>query len=133
MTALLRRPLILVVDDNEDNREIAAQGLEYYGFRVETAVDGEEALRKAAALLPEVVVMDLAMPVVDGWTATATLKSNPYLNHICVIVVTAHAMPGETERAFAAGCDRLMVKPVGPEALAEAVAKSCAARPARTA
>jgi two-component system, cell cycle response regulator DivK len=133
VTALVRRPLVLVVDDHQDSRDAAAQGLSYYGFRVETAADGEEALRKAAGLLPEVVVMDLAMPVVDGWTATATLKSNPYLRHISVIVVTAHAMPGEAERAFAAGCDRFMVKPVGPEALAEAVAKACAARPARTA
>ena len=128
-----RGPLVLVVDDHDDHREVAAQGLEYYGFRVETAVDGDEALRKAAALRPDVVVMDLAMPVVDGWTATATLKANPYLRHISVIVLTAHAMPGEAERAFAAGCDRFMVKPVAPEALAEAVAKAAAARPARTA
>ena len=133
MTVPLRRPLVLVADDHEDNRDVAAQSLQYYGFRVATAVDGDEALRKAAALLPDVVVMDLAMPVVDGWTATATLKASPYLKHIPVIVVTAHAMPGEAERAFAAGCDRFMVKPVAPEALAEAVARACAARPARTA
>ena len=114
-------PLVLVVDDNEDNREVAVQALLHSGFRVDTAVDGEEGLRKAVDLHPAAVVMDLSMPNMDGWKATAAIKGAPELADICVIVVTAHAQAEDHTRALDAGCDRFLVKPVDPLVLVSEV------------
>ena len=119
-------PLVLVVDDNDDNRDIAVQALVHAGFRVDTARDGEEGLQKAADLRPAAIVMDLSMPKVDGWAATAALKASASLRDICVIVVTAHAQAEDHTRALDAGCDLFLVKPVDPVALAKAVGAAIA-------
>jgi CheY-like chemotaxis protein len=119
-------PLVLVVDDHADNRDVAVQALGLAGFRVEAAADGAECLRKAARLRPVVIVMDLEMPHMDGWEATAALKASPELRDICVIVVSAHAMATDRARAMEAGCDAFLVKPVDPAVLVAAVTAAVA-------
>ena len=111
-------PLVLVVDDFPDNREMYVQYLSFSGYRVAEANDGEEALAKAAALLPDVVVMDLALPRLDGWEATRRLKDDPLTKGIPVIALTGHGLPEHVERARQAGCDSFLTKPCTPIDLA---------------
>lgn len=91
--------------------------IRHVGLRVVTASDGEEALVKANRLMPDVIVMDLTMPGMDGWTATRVMKRDPRLRSIPVIALTGHAMMGAEDDALAAGCDRYVVKPCLPEEL----------------
>jgi two-component system, cell cycle response regulator DivK len=107
-------PLILVVDDFEDNREMYTQFLRFSGYRVAEAVDGIEALDKAAALKPDLIVMDLSLPRMDGWEATRRLKKDPVTSHIPVVALTGHALAGHAEGARAAGCDSFVTKPCIP-------------------
>src|SRR5262245_41328984 len=107
-------PLILVVDDFEDNREMYTQFLRHSGYRVAEAVDGVEALDKAAALKPDLIVMDLSLPRMDGWEATRRLKKDPVTIHIPVVALTGHALAGHAEGALAAGCDSFVTKPCIP-------------------
>jgi len=111
-------PLVLVVDDFPDNREMYVQYLTFAGYRVAEADDGEDALAKAAGLLPDVVVMDLALPRLDGWEATRRLKRDPLTRDIPVIALTGHGLPEHVERAKQAGCDCFLTKPCTPIALA---------------
>jgi two-component system, cell cycle response regulator DivK len=111
-------PLVLVVDDFPDNREMYVQYLSFTGYRVAEANDGEEALAKTAGLLPDVVVMDLALPRLDGWEATRRLKSDPLTRGIPVIALTGHGLPEHVERARQAGCDSFLTKPCTPIDLA---------------
>jgi CheY-like chemotaxis protein len=108
---------VLVVDDTEDAREMYTLYLEFVGMRVATASDGEEALRTVAAQSPDVVVMDLSMPGMDGWTATRLLKADPQWRHIPVIALTGQAMKGAEQSARDAGCDRYVMKPCLPDDL----------------
>ncbi|HXH07739.1 MAG TPA: response regulator, partial [Vicinamibacterales bacterium] len=110
-------PLILLVEDYEDAREMYRDYLTFAGFRVETAANGREAIRKARALLPDLILMDLALPVLDGWEATRRLKEDPRTRDIRVVALSAHAMPGEEERAREAGCVGFVAKPCLPEEL----------------
>jgi len=110
-----KRPLVLVVDDDEDARTIYQQYLRHKGCRVVTARDGVSAVEKAQRHRPNVIVMDLAMPLMDGWEATARLKRAPLTRGIPVIVLTAVQMSGEKSRA--AGCDGFLAKPCSPELL----------------
>ena len=112
-------PLILVVDDYDDAREMYRDYLEFAGFRVETARDGREAIEKARALQPDLILMDLSLPVVDGWEATRRLKANAALQHIPIIALTAHAMTGDEAKARAAGCDDYLSKPIDEDLLFE--------------
>lgn len=114
-------PLVALVDDNDDNRAIYRQYLEWIGFRVVEATDGLQALEQAAALMPEVIVMDLRFPRLDGWEDMRRLKADPATKHIPVLALTAHALVGDAEQARAAGCDRSLIKPCLPEVLARAV------------
>ena len=107
-------PLILVVDDFEDNRMMYAEYLQFNGFRVVEAVNGEEALRRTTELLPAVVVMDLSLPVMDGWEATRRIKANPATAKIKVIALTGHAEPAHAKKALDAGCDDFVPKPCLP-------------------
>jgi CheY-like chemotaxis protein len=107
-------PLILIVDDFEDNREMYTQFLRFNGYRVAEAVDGLDALSKAGALMPDLIVMDLSLPVVDGWEATRRLKSDPSTREIPVIALTGHALAGHADGAMAAGCDAFVTKPCIP-------------------
>jgi two-component system cell cycle response regulator DivK len=110
-------PLILVVDDYADNLEMYSSFLAFSGLRVEEATTGKEALTKAFQLLPDVIVMDLSLPGVDGWKATRQLKADDRTKHIPVVAVTGHALQGASEGAKAAGCDAFLTKPCLPEDL----------------
>jgi CheY-like chemotaxis protein len=110
-------PVVLVVDDHEDMRELYAECFRRAGFRVECAVDGEHALFKVLNLVPDLVVMDLAMPVLDGWEATRTIKTHARTKHIPVLVLTARSEHDELHRADEAGADAVLVKPCEPDAL----------------
>jgi two-component system, cell cycle response regulator DivK len=111
------RPLVLIVDDFQDNREMYAMFLEHSGYRVAEAANGFEALERAFALLPEVIVMDLSLPGLDGWEATRRLKADTRTKHIPVLVLTSHALEGFSEGAKAAGCDAFVTKPCLPDQL----------------
>ncbi len=122
------KPLILVVDDYQDAREMYAEYLEFSGFRVAEAKNGEEALDKAFALLPDVILMDLSLPVMDGWEATRRLKGDERTRHIPVVALTGHTLSGHSHGAKDAGCDAFVTKPCLPDALVQEVKKQLAAR-----
>lgn len=116
-------PLILLVEDNEMNRDMLSRRLMRRGFTVSIAVDGAEGVARCEQELPDLVIMDLSLPVLDGWEATRRIKSMPTTRHIPVIALTAHAMEGEDERARVAGCDDFETKPVElPRLLAKVAA-----------
>ena len=110
-------PLILVVDDAEDTRGLYAEFFSDAGWQVAHAVDGEHALLKVVSLMPDLVVMDLAMPVLDGWEATHKIKTHVKTKHIPVIVLTGRVTRPELRRAEDAGADIVLMKPCTPEAL----------------
>ena len=110
-------PLVLVVDDYEDNREMYASYLEFSGMRVEQAVNGGEAITKAVTLLPDLIVMDLSLPGIDGWEATRRLKQDARTRDILVLALTGHALQGAEQGAKDAGCDAFLTKPCLPEDL----------------
>lgn len=120
-------PLILVAEDNEDNRLIAATMLRHVGYRVAEATTGAEAMNLARTLEPALVLMDVGMPDIDGWTATRALKSDPKTRNIIIIAFTAHALPGDRETARNSGCDGYLAKPIEPRRLAQEVARALAA------
>ena len=103
---------VLLVEDNPENRDMLSRRLIRRGFEVSFAVDGEEAVARTRAELPDIVLMDLSLPVMDGWEATRRLKADPTTRAIPVIALTAHAMAGDREKALAAGCDDYDTKPV---------------------
>jgi len=103
---------ILLVEDNEMNRDMLSRRLVRHGYEVAIAVDGGEALERAREFEPALILMDLSLPVVDGWEATRRLKRDAATRHIPVIALTAHAMAGDRERALEAGCDDFDTKPV---------------------
>jgi two-component system cell cycle response regulator DivK len=121
-------PLVLIVDDVDHGREICAEYLEFRGFRVATAVDGSEALDKAFALLPDVILMDLSLPVIDGWEATRRLKKDERTKEIPVIALTAHALASAHDSAKAAGCNSVVTKPCLPKDLEAEVRRQLEAR-----
>jgi CheY-like chemotaxis protein len=110
-------PLVLIVDDVDHGREICAEYLEFRGFRVATAADGLEALDKAFELLPDLILMDLSLPGIDGWEATRRLKQDERTHDIPVIALTAHALASAHDRAKEAGCDSVVTKPCLPKDL----------------
>jgi two-component system cell cycle response regulator DivK len=114
---------ILVVEDDADNRRIVAKVLSVDGYEVVEAVDGLEALDRARSERPHLILMDLALPNMDGWEATRRLKSDPETRHIPVVALTAVAMRGDEEQARAAGCDDYIAKPARPAAIRELVRK----------
>ena len=114
--------LVLLVDDYPDNRDIYVQFLTYAGLRVEEAENGQQALDKAFALRPDVIVMDLSLPGLDGWEATRRLKQDPRTRDIPVIALTGHALAGHSKVAFDAGCDAYLAKPFTPDAMARVIA-----------
>jgi two-component system cell cycle response regulator DivK len=114
---------ILVVEDDLDNRRIVVKVLQVDGYRVVEAADGLEALSQARAELPDLILMDLALPSLDGWEATRRLKGDPQTRRIPVIALTAVAMRGDEEQARAAGCDDYLSKPARPAAIRAMVKK----------
>jgi two-component system cell cycle response regulator DivK len=111
-------PRILIVEDVELNRDLLVQLLED-DYEVLTATDGASGLEVAARLRPDLILMDLSLPVIDGWEASRRLKADPALRHIPVIALTAHAMQGDEARARASGCDDYLAKPIDETLLFE--------------
>ena len=112
-----KAPLILVVDDYQDAREMYAEYLQFSGFRVAEAKNGNEAVEKAFALKPDLILMDLSLPGMDGWEATRRLKADDATRHIPVVALTGHALAGASEGAKKAGCDSFVTKPCLPDDL----------------
>ena len=103
---------ILLVEDNEMNRDMLSRRLERKGFEVVMAVDGQQGVDMTLAETPDLVLMDMSLPVMDGWAATMVIKENSATARIPVIALTAHAMSGDREKALAAGCNDYDTKPV---------------------
>ncbi len=103
---------ILIVEDNEMNRDMLSRRLIRRGYEVEIATDGEAGVEAARRARPDLVLMDMSLPVIDGWEATRRLKADPATAAIPVIALTAHAMAGDRERALAVGCDDYDTKPI---------------------
>jgi two-component system, cell cycle response regulator DivK len=103
---------ILIVEDNEMNRDMLTRRLQRKGYDVVSAVDGQTGLDSARRQAPDLVLMDMSLPVLDGWEATRQLKADSNLQMIPVIALTAHAMSGDREKALAAGCDDYDTKPI---------------------
>jgi CheY-like chemotaxis protein len=106
-----------VVEDYQDAREMYVEYLKFSGFRVAEARNGLEALDRARSLLPDIILMDLALPRMDGWEATRQLKNDTRTRHIPVVALTGHALAGHAEGARQAGCDAFVTKPCLPDAL----------------
>jgi CheY-like chemotaxis protein len=117
------RPFVLLVEDFEDAREMYRDYLEFSGFQVETARDGREAIEKARALRPHLILMDLSLPGVDGWEATRILKDDPRTSDLVIVALSAHALAAAGERARAAGCDGFIAKPCLPTELVAEIAQ----------
>ncbi|OFW10117.1 MAG: response regulator [Acidobacteria bacterium RIFCSPLOWO2_02_FULL_67_36] len=111
------RALVLVVEDYQDAREMYAAYLQFSGYRVAEAANGIEAIEKTLELLPDIILMDLALPKMDGWEATRRLKMDDRTRHIPIVALTGHALAGYREGARQAGCDSFVTKPCLPDAL----------------
>jgi CheY-like chemotaxis protein len=105
-------PTILIVEDNEMNRDMLSRRLQRKGYAVLMAVDGAQGVALAQAEGPDVILMDMSLPVLDGWDATRQLKTAPQTAAIPILALTAHAMAGDREKAMAAGCDDYDTKPI---------------------
>jgi two-component system cell cycle response regulator DivK len=115
-------PLVLVVDDLPDNRDLYAEYLEYMGYRVATAADGHEALAKAFELQPDAVLMDLSLPGVDGWEVTRRLKQDEATKQILIIGLSGHSLYAADAKL--SGCDAFMAKPCLPETVADEIRRA---------
>ena len=116
-------PKILIVEDNEMNRDMLSRRLERRGFAIVMAVDGQQGVDMARSEKPDLILMDMSLPVMDGWTATRTIKADAEMAKIPVIALTAHAMAGDREKAMEAGCDDYDTKPIELPRLLEKIGK----------
>jgi two-component system, cell cycle response regulator DivK len=112
---------ILVVDDNQDNRELVVKVLRNRGYQVIEAVDGEDALQKAESERPALILMDISLPKIDGYEVTKRIKSREELRDIPIIALTAHAMKGDREKALLSGCEGYLSKPINVRELPEQI------------
>jgi CheY-like chemotaxis protein len=132
-----QQPLVLVVEDYQDAREMYSEYLRFSGFDVVEASNGFEAIETAVTEVPDIILMDLALPRMDGWEATRRLKADPRTKDIPIVALTGHALPGHSETAQKAGCDSFVTKPCLPDALVAEIqrmlssTKRKATRPAR--
>jgi two-component system, cell cycle response regulator DivK len=122
-------PLVLVVDDYDDAREMYAESLTVSGFRVAQAADGLRAVELAQELTPDVILMDLSLPGLDGWEATRRIKADARTSHIPVVALSGHAMSNALERARQAGCDGFVVKPALPDEVIAEVRQAMIKKP----
>lgn len=111
------RKRILVIEDQEDNRKIVRDLLTASGYELVEATTGEEGLDRAESERPDLILMDIQLPGIDGYEVTRRIKANPGLRHIPIIVVTSYALSGDDKKAFAAGCDGYVTKPFSPRLL----------------
>lgn len=109
--------IVLLVEDNEDNRIIYATALRFAGYEVLEAVTGTQGVQQARIGAPDLILMDISVPELDGWEATAILKADPLTRHIPIVAVTAHALPEDAERSRKVGCDGYLAKPIAPASL----------------
>jgi CheY-like chemotaxis protein len=117
---------ILIVEDNEMNRDMLSRRLQRKGYEILLAIDGADGIAVAKASVPDLILMDMSLPVMDGWEATRRLKTDQALRHIPVIALTAHAMANDREKALEAGCDDYDTKPIElPRLLAKMEALLC--------
>ena len=123
MTTKSLRPRVLLVDDYPDAREMYSEYLEFSGFDVVEAGNGMEALQRAVDTTPDIILMDLSLPVMDGWEATRRLKADQRTKAIPVVALTGHALAGISEGAKQAGCDAFVTKPCLPEDLVREIRK----------
>ena len=128
MTESKPEPLVLVVEDYQDAREMYAAYLQFSGYRVAEATNGLEAIDRATELLPDIILMDLALPKMDGWEATRRLKLDEKTRHIPIVALTGHALAGHAEGARQAGCDAFVTKPCLPDALVAEIKRMLALR-----
>jgi two-component system cell cycle response regulator DivK len=112
---------ILVIEDHEENRRLLRDLLTSFGYELTEALTGEDGLAAAAASPPDLILMDIQLPGIDGYETTRRIKSNPALQHIPVIAVTSYALSGDDVKAFAAGCDAYVTKPFDPAELLEKI------------
>lgn len=105
-------PKILLVEDNEMNRDMLSRRLERKGMQVLIAVDGAQGVAIAQSEVPDLILMDMSLPVLDGWAATQQIRTNPQTQAIPIIALTAHAMSGDRDKCLAAGCDDYDTKPI---------------------
>ena len=117
------RPRVLLVDDYPDAREMYSEYLQFSGFDVVEAANGMEALQRAVDEAPDIILMDLSLPVMDGWEATRRLKADARTAEIPVVALTGHALAGISEGAKQAGCDAFVTKPCLPEDLVREIRK----------
>jgi CheY-like chemotaxis protein len=108
---------VLLVEDNEDNRIVYSTILQHFGYRVMEALNGEEGIAKARSERPDLILMDISIPVIDGWEATLVLKGDPDTRSIPIIALTAHALASDREKAMEVGCDSYLAKPCEPKAV----------------
>jgi len=123
MTTKSTKPRVLLVDDYPDAREMYAEYLQFSGFDVVEATNGMEALQSAVDRKPDIILMDLSLPVMDGWEATRRLKADDRTASIPVVALTGHALAGISEGAKRAGCDAFVTKPCLPEDLVKEIRK----------
>src|SRR5918999_2734597 len=128
MTDTKNNPLVLVVEDYQDAREMYAAYLQFSGYRVAEATNGIEAIEQANDLMPDIILMDLALPRMDGWEATRRLKMSEATRHIPIVALTGHALAGHAEGARQAGCDSFVTKPCLPDALVAEIKRMLNAR-----
>ena len=114
-------PKLLLVEDNEMNRDMLSRRLERKGFEVVFALDGQAAVELAGSERPDLILMDMSLPVMDGWEATRQIKLKDDIKHIPIIALTAHAMSGDREKALEAGCEEYDTKPVDFPRLVEKI------------
>jgi two-component system, cell cycle response regulator DivK len=129
MTTKPDRPRVLLVDDYPDAREMYTEYLEFSGFEVVEAGNGIEALERAVDAAPDIILMDLSLPVMDGWEATRRLKADGRTSSIPIVALTGHALAGISEGAKKAGCDAFVTKPCLPEDLVKEIRKILHDRP----
>jgi two-component system cell cycle response regulator DivK len=119
---------ILVVEDNEMNRDMLTRRLERKGFEVVVAINGKAGIDMASTSNPDIILMDLSLPVIDGWEATRQIKADPATQSIPVIALTAHAMAGDEQKALEAGCDDYDTKPIDLSRLLDKIENLLASR-----
>jgi CheY-like chemotaxis protein len=112
---------ILLVEDNEDNRIVYATVLRHFGYAVLEALNGEEGIAKARSEHPDLILLDISIPIIDGWEAARVLKRDPDTRDIPIVALTAHALASDRERAMDVGCDGYLAKPCEPRVVLEEV------------
>ncbi len=114
---------VLLVEDNEDNRIVYSTILRHFGYSVTEALNGDEGIQKARAEQPDLILMDISIPIIDGWEATQVLKRDPETRDIPIIALTAHALASDREKAMEVGCDSYLAKPCEPKTVVSEVQK----------